>query len=67
MGDGQTENYDDWTNEWVKRANIDPTDLSQVAEFLDRGALPPRKIRPRNLRHRILRGGKQPRHDLPQN
>ena len=57
LGDGQTENFDAWTNEWIKRANLDPDNYAHLAEFIERGALPPRRARPRNLRHRILRGG----------
>ncbi len=60
VGDGQTENYDDWTNEWLKRANLDPYNPDELQPFLDLGALPPRKIRPRNLRYRVLRGGSRP-------
>ncbi len=57
MGDGQTENYDDWTNQWVKGANVDPRDSKQCAPFIEAGAFPPRPIRPRNLRLRVYRGG----------
>ncbi len=60
LGDGQTENYDDWTNEWLKRANVDLNNVGELAEFVSAGAFPPRKIRPRNLRHRIFRGGSRP-------
>ena len=60
IGDGQTENYDDWTNEWLKRANVDPNKPEQVNPFLQAGALPPRKIRPRNLRDLVFRGGSHP-------
>ncbi len=59
LGDGQTENYDDWTSQWVKGANIDPLDVQAYAPFVAVGALPPRAIRPRNLRFRIYRGGDQ--------
>ncbi len=57
IGDGQTENFDDWTNEWLKRANVNPENRAEVSEFIDAGAFPPRKLRPRNLRNRIFRGG----------
>jgi mono/diheme cytochrome c family protein len=59
LGDGQTENYDDWTSQWVKGANIDPLDPQAYAPFVAAGALPPRAIRPRNLRFRVYRGGDQ--------
>ncbi|MGI9517397.1 MAG: c-type cytochrome [Pirellulaceae bacterium] len=57
LGDGQLENYDDWTNEWLKRSNVNPDVASEVDEFVSLGAHPPRKLRPRNLRHRVFRGG----------
>jgi mono/diheme cytochrome c family protein len=57
LGDGQTENFDDWTNQWVKGAKIDPRDPLACAPFIDAGAFPPRPIRPRNLRLRVYRGG----------
>jgi mono/diheme cytochrome c family protein len=57
LGDGQTENYDDWTSQWVKGANVDPRDAEQCAPFIAAGAFPPRTIRPRNLRLRVYRGG----------
>jgi hypothetical protein len=60
MGDGQTQNHDDWTNEWLKRAKVDENNPAEVAEFVALGALPPRKLRPRNLAHRVFRGGSTP-------
>jgi len=57
LGDGQTENFDDWTNQWVKGASVDPRDSRACAPFIDAGAFPPRAIRPRNLRLRVYRGG----------
>jgi mono/diheme cytochrome c family protein len=57
LGDGQTENYDDWTSHWVKGANVDPRNAVACAPFIDAGAFPPRPIRPRNLRLRVYRGG----------
>jgi mono/diheme cytochrome c family protein len=53
-GDGQTNDYDDWTKE------IDPTSPSVAREHLALGALPPRNIRPRNLRQGVYRGGRRP-------
>ncbi|MEW4451747.1 cytochrome c [Bremerella sp. JC817] len=57
LGDGQTaENfYDDWTEEYY-----DPKDPSQLEGFLALGALPPRKLDPRNLRLGNFRGGRRP-------
>ena len=60
VGDGQTENYDEWTNEWLKRGNVDLNKPEDLKEYTDIGALKPRKIRPRNLRHRVFRGGSSP-------
>ncbi|WP_075083447.1 cytochrome c [Mariniblastus fucicola] len=60
MGDGQQTSYDDWTNDWIKSAGVDPTDKSTYQDFLDAGALRPRAIRPRNLRLPVYRGGGRP-------
>ncbi len=60
LGDGQTRNYDDWTNEWLKRAKVDEGNPAEVAEFMQLGALPPRKLRPRNLGDGVFRGGSRP-------
>ena len=60
MGDGQTTNFDDWTNEWIKTAGVDPFDATTYGEFLAAGALPPRPIRPRNLHLPVFRGGSHP-------
>jgi mono/diheme cytochrome c family protein len=54
LGDGLTNDYDSWTKE------IDPTTPSVVREYLQMGALPPRNIRPRNLRQGVFRGGVRP-------
>jgi mono/diheme cytochrome c family protein len=54
LGDGQTNDYDDWTKE------IEPTDPKVVHEYLAVGALPPRNIEPRNLRLGVYRGGRRP-------
>lgn len=60
MGDGQTSNFDDWTNEWIKTTGVDPFVPSTYREFLAAGALPPRPIRPRNLHLPVMRGGNHP-------
>jgi len=59
MGDGQTANYDDWTD-WIKSPGVDVTDKSTYKDFLAAGALKPRAIRPRNLRLPVYRGGGRP-------
>ncbi len=54
LGDGQTNDYDEWTKE------LQPGDEDALAEFLALGALPPRNILPRNLRQGVYRGGRRP-------
>ena len=49
------DDYDDWTKEI-----FDPRNLKAGAPYLAVGALPPRKIRPRNLRRGVYRGGGRP-------
>lgn len=63
LGDGQVTDYDEWTAEWTTKNNppINPkTDINRVDAFRALGALPPRNIRPRNLRMGIYRGGRRP-------
>lgn len=56
LGDGQTTDYDDWVKDL-----FDPAKSPQLApEFVSRGLLPPRPIRPRNLRLGVYRGGLRP-------
>ncbi|EAQ80220.1 PbrT protein-putative c-type cytochrome-like protein [Blastopirellula marina DSM 3645] len=58
LGDGQTAEadfYDDWT-----RFYYDPNDPSTLEGYLALGALEPRKLRPRNLRQGVFRGGRRP-------
>lgn len=54
LGDGQTNDFDDWTKE------LDPANEEAVAAFVHAGALQPRNIRPRNLRLGAYRGGRRP-------
>jgi mono/diheme cytochrome c family protein len=54
LGDGVTNDYDDWTKE------LEPANPTAVNEYLHAGALPPRNIRPRNLRLGVYRGGRRP-------
>ena len=60
LGDGQNENYDDWTNEWLKTAGVDPSDPQTYQHYLDAGAFRPRFISPRNLQMAVFRGGDRP-------
>ena len=57
LGDGQTQNYDDWANEWIKTPGVDVLEPKTYQHFMTAGALPPQKIRPRNLRLPVYRGG----------
>jgi mono/diheme cytochrome c family protein len=59
-GDGQTQDYDDWTKEWTKNISIDPADEQAQIPLVARGALPPRKILPRDFRIGLFRGGAKP-------
>jgi mono/diheme cytochrome c family protein len=56
LGDGQTTDYDEWTKEFIG----DGKDPKLVATYVSLGMLPPRTIRPRNLRLGIYRGGMRP-------
>lgn len=53
-GDGQTNDYDDWTKEF------EPDKPDRLKQYLALGALPPRNIIPRNLRRGVFRGGRRP-------
>lgn len=54
LGDGQTNDYDDWTKE------LEPMNADALHAYLNVGALPPRNINPRNLRLGVYRGGRRP-------
>lgn len=56
LGDGQLTDFDDWTKEFIG----DGKNLEVVHTFESYGMLPPRTIRPRNLRMGIYRGGLRP-------
>ncbi len=60
LGDGQQNNYDDWTRDWTSQAGLNPADKSQLKPMLELGALKPRTVMPRNLRRGIFRGGASP-------
>ncbi len=61
-GDGPQQDYDDWTKEWTLRIGIDPNDSAAQVPLIARGALPPRKIVPRDFRQGLFRGGAEPAH-----
>jgi mono/diheme cytochrome c family protein len=59
-GDGQQNDYDDWTKDFTTKINIDPKDWDSVRPFVLLGALKPRNIMPRNLLEGAYRGGSSP-------
>ncbi len=72
LGDGQANDYDDWSKNIVKieaklaslaGGDLEPTEHRWISDFhdvLDGDALKPRTIPPRNLRKGIYRGGRRP-------
>ena len=56
LGDGQTTDYDEWAKEFIN----DGKDKSLVSTYVSLGLLPPRTIKPRNLRLGAYRGGLRP-------
>ena len=61
-GDGQQlPDYDDWTKEWTKQIDIEPTDTETLLPFLARGGMKPQPLSPRNLNEGKLRGGRDPK------
>jgi mono/diheme cytochrome c family protein len=56
LGDGQLTDYDEWAKEFI----IDGKDRKVVSTYVSLGLLPPRTIRPRNLRLGVFRGGMRP-------
>ena len=60
LGNGTTNDYDDWTKDWTSRAGLKPEDRERLIPLLARGALPPRNALPRNFAEGIFRGGSTP-------
>jgi len=56
LGDGQTTDYDEWAKEFIN----DGKDRVVVSQYVSLGLLPPRNIKPRNLRQGVYRGGLRP-------
>jgi mono/diheme cytochrome c family protein len=56
LGDGQTTDYDEWTKELIG----DGKDVTLVHFYEAKGMLPPRTVKPRNLRLGVFRGGMRP-------
>ncbi len=60
LGDGQKNDYDAWTKDWLQPLSLDPKNREQIAPYIKLGALKPRNLIPRNLRSGMYRGGGQP-------
>lgn len=62
LGDGQTDDYDDWTKDFADLTKItDPDQRSElIRQYKDLVKLTPRNIIPRNLREGVYRGGRRP-------
>lgn len=59
-GDGQSNDYDDWTKDWTKNFGVDPKDQASHIPMIARGALPARQVSPRNFEVGVFRGGGAP-------
>lgn len=60
QGDGQPNNYDEWTRDWTVMAGLSPKNEDELEPMLELGALKPRNILPRNLTLGAFRGGDSP-------
>ena len=61
LGDGQTNDYDDWTKEFFDWKQSDNESFAPMMKaYLALGGLKPRNILPRNLRKGVYRGGRRP-------
>ena len=62
LGDGQVDDYDDWTKDFVDLTKVTAASekKSYVREYERLTGLTPRNILPRNLRQGIYRGGRRP-------
>jgi mono/diheme cytochrome c family protein len=61
LGDGQANDYDQWTKEYFDwTLKNDPNYPAKLERYIAITGLPPRNIRPRNLREGIYRGGRRP-------
>ena len=56
LGDGQTTDFDEWTKEFIDLGK----EPAVIRKYVSLGMLPPRTIRPRNLRLGVFRGGLRP-------
>ncbi len=61
LGDGQINDYDQWTKEFFDwTLKNDPNYAEKLDRYVAITGMPPRNIRPRNLREGIYRGGRRP-------
>lgn len=60
LGDGQTNDYDEWTKEWTSKFGLDPKEEAAHVPLIARGALPVRNVSPRNFSEGVFRGGRTP-------
>jgi mono/diheme cytochrome c family protein len=63
LGDGASQDYDEWTKDWTILAGIDPKQPSDWKRMKPYGALKPMLDRPRNFSWGAFRGGGE-REDL---
>ncbi|TWU04602.1 cytochrome c [Stieleria varia] len=56
-GDGQKDDFDDWTKDWTVRAGLKPTEYDSLVPLIARGALPPKNALPRDFAAGVYRGG----------
>lgn len=59
-GDGQTNDYDEWTKDWAKKFGVEPDDEPAQIPLIARGALPVRKVAPRDFQSGVYRAGNSP-------
>jgi mono/diheme cytochrome c family protein len=59
-GDGQTNDFDDWTKDWTTSVGLDPNNAEALIPLRARGAWEPKNIYPRNFAEGIFRGGSDP-------
>ncbi len=68
LGDGQLTDYDDWAKDyaedWIQQSDLDDEGAKKkrdmLTHILELDGLPPRTIRPRDLRSGVYRGGRRP-------
>lgn len=61
VGDGASQDYDEWTKDWTILAGIDPKHPKEWKEMKPYGALRPVLAKPRNFQWGAFHGGKSPK------